>query len=234
MAQAARKPFQNVLPESATEAKTFKSTGPVTAALACHVTGSSEDDDAKIRVLRARRRISVQLDAELLSEGRCQSTIVCDVSRYGAGLAGVLNVRKGEFVALRLPGGQIIQGNVRWHHGNRCGIAFFEPLAEDAPLMVAAGIKALCTSRETTVTPKDVAPISLPTRQSLRLWLCSVFAVAWLSNVSRELAVLLRTLRSEANRTQDDRVMERACRRQGFAWLTDEEIKGSPKGPDRT
>ena len=231
MARAARKPFLNVLPEFATEAKTFKSTGPATAALAGHITGSSEDDDPKIRVLRARRRISVQLDAELLSEGRCQSTLVCDVSRYGAGLAGVLNVRKGEFVALKLPGGQIIQGNVRWHRGNRCGIAFFEPLAEDAPVMVAAGMEALCTSRETTVTPKDVAPISLSTGQSLLSYLCSAFAVARLSNVSRELAVLLRTLRSKANRTRDDRVMERACRRQGFAWLTDEEIKGSPKRP---
>ncbi len=233
MARAAQKPFLNVLPEPAIEAKTSKPTGAVTAALACPITDSSEDDDPKIRVLRARRRISVQLDAELLSKGRCQSTLVCDVSRYGVGLTGIQSVKKGEFVALKLPGGQIIHGNVRWHRGNRCGIAFFEPLAEDAPLMVAARMEALCTSRETTVTPNDVAPISLSTRHSLQSWLCSVFAVAKLSNVSRGLAVLLRTLRSEANRTHDDRVIERACRRQGFAWLTDEAIKVSPKRPHR-
>ncbi len=230
MARVAQKPVLDVLPQRALDPKALEKTGPKTlkqtgkalAARGAPIADLSENDDPKIRVLRARRRINTQINAELLSAGGCQETQICDVSRYGAGLAGFHDVKKGEFVAIKLLGGQIIHGNVRWHRGNRCGIAFFEPLAEDAPLVIEAGLATPCAVLDGVGTACTPAPVTDPIKR----------LAAVLTNSLRKLTVLSLTLRSKLHHASPelapDRAMERACREQGFAWLTDDDIK-APK-----
>lgn len=197
------------------------------------IPGIAPSDDPKIRVLRARRRISTQIKAELLTASGCQPTVICDVSQFGAGLVGSHDVKKGEFVAIKLLGGRIVHGCVRWHRGNRCGIAFFEPLADDATLIGDADRTARVGLKDAQADSSNLAPtarLDPLARTALRhLWSQSIVAQEALRNTFQKLRGRLRELRAQRHQTWHDRAIERACREQGFAWLVEDETSAAPR-----
>lgn len=230
MARAAQKSSSDLRNRRSIDLETIEQSQLQSTALPAQIANLGQDDDPKIRVLRAKRRTSTQIDADLVSASGCQATIVCNVSRYGAGLVGIHGVRKSEIVALRLLGGQIIHGNVRWHRGNRCGIAFLEPLADNSQLMIEAGLTLSSAVPKIAVRLPQLfaAPHSI---KSVAAWLRSILKAPLAMKSFRMLRALSPDLRSHLHRKSPDRAMQRACREQGFAWLIDEETNASSRRP---
>ncbi|HRD78138.1 MAG TPA: hypothetical protein PK264_19745 [Hyphomicrobiaceae bacterium] len=60
-----------------------------------------------------------------------------DISRSGAGFAGVMHVTIGDRLAIELRGGRRIDGIVIWSSGDRCGTRHMQSLSPTDPLLVS-------------------------------------------------------------------------------------------------
>jgi len=88
-----------------------------------------------VRRLRGEARVATRINA-VLHEGRSfHPTLIVNVSRSGAGLAGPVSAMPGDLVAVQLLDGRTLPAHVRWRAGGRCGLEFLQKLEEDDQLL---------------------------------------------------------------------------------------------------
>jgi hypothetical protein len=91
----------------------------------------AEPETPGVRRLRVHQRIETHIPARLVRETGSQSTVIADISAFGAGLIGAHRVRINELVGIKLEDGRVIAARVRWQKGVRVGVAFLTPLPDD-------------------------------------------------------------------------------------------------------
>lgn len=153
-----------------------------------------------VRLLRLHRRTMAEVEIVLRQQGSEQNVLLRDVSATGAGLRGAQGLVVGDTVELVVSGFGTVEAEVRWQRHDRCGVVFLATCSSAAPApagdtAAASGIAASWLSR----------PVPAVIERIGRFW--TAFAVA-------------RTRRAEG---RERRMMERACRKNGFAWLAEEE-----------
>jgi len=194
--------------------------------LGAKAVGPSSVEHSNIRLLRVWRRAQTHIGVEVLARQGRHAGVIRDISQFGAGLTGQFELARGEMVALELSDKRVVSAVVRWHRGNRGGVSFLRPLESGDPLLV-----------DLPDLPPPISAGSIhPTR---KLWA----TLRWPGSASR-LAVWFRYQVPHAAQLvfglmprvggngnegnagapsfREAQMLERACRKQGFAWLTEE------------
>lgn len=169
------------------------------AALRAHVGRPPRDTLlSKVRRLRlfTRRRDAIRARVEFDGTD-CWATI-CDISAAGVAIDCAQTPSIGGAATISLGGGRTLRGTVVWTKGGRSGIGLLERLANSDPLLNPALEHA--TDREGDTQASIDGDLS-PTRG---FW-----------------ASLPAIMNRRAPRDATTRMVERAIREQGVAWLVD-------------
>ena len=168
----------------------------------------SHTAQSKIRVLRVWRRAKTHMDAELLIDDECRPIVICDVSKFGVGIVGAHDARIGQPVCVQLADGRKLAARVRWRLGDRCGLALTTPLAESDPLISGMQSPPRPGPAKSIVSVSDhLITAAITTGRKAVL-----FLGGW-----------LRQRNAERRKTGTARLIERACREQGFSWLAEDD-----------
>ena len=151
---------------------------------------------SNVRRLRRWKRNPVMIPAELHTLAAMQRVLIRDISRHGAGLVGAHAFDRDEPVTLVIGNGRRFAARLRWRIGMRAGLAFDQPLPDGDSLLdgIVEPIIAAETGRQNAIETRIRSGAG-------RTWLAAI--------------------RSLVGRPGDDRMIARACRKQGFAWLTE-------------
>ena len=90
---------------------------------------------SNVRVLRVWRRVPTKIHVEFLTEQGCHAGVIRDISHYGAGIVGSLDLARKDTVTIHFSDGRLIPALVRWQLGNRFGVSFLVPLSNNDPLL---------------------------------------------------------------------------------------------------
>jgi len=174
----------------------------------------TSEEQTNIRLLRVWRRIPTRIGVDVMTGEGNSAGVIRDISRHGAGLTGSFGVTRKDRVTLHFADGRLIQAQVRWHRGNRCGVSFAEPLAvDDALVRDPDEVDPLPPEQGAVLTPEH------PTSSLKRYVDLTVrILVRMLLDDNRQ-PLSAKCRRVQSRETQ---MVERACREQGFAWLSDE------------
>jgi hypothetical protein len=182
-------------------------------------------EQGNIRVLRVWRRALTRISVEFITEQGCQTGVIRNISHQGAGLTGCFDGCRGDVVTLHFNDGRLIPAQVRWHRGYYCGVSFLEPLANDDPLL--KGLVATAPApQQVQIAPATGASLQV----KLRDWVLGM-AIRLLRQLkmSRQSAVqFLADGRKHKMvgdvhvvQSRDAKMLARACRKQGYAWLVE-------------
>jgi hypothetical protein len=172
------------------------------------------EEQTNIRLLRVRRRVPTRINVDVMTVEGNYAGVIRDISRHGAGLTGSFSVIQKDWVALHFSDGRLIQAQVRWHRGNRCGVSFAEPLiVSDALIRGSEGLERARPQRSASSTAEHPAQ-SLKRHIDLTIHMMMRF----LSDDNRQAPAVTR----ERVQPREAQMVARACRKQGFAWLFDE------------
>lgn len=213
---AARQPNATDVPQSISPSPTLPVSEEFEAALASR----RQVGSTKVRMLRGWRRSEVQIEAVIVSGGRRQKAVIRDLSRYGAGLVVRGFVQLSEEVVIETSIGLTIRARIRWRVADRLGVAFDHPLAAVAPKQKLGNHSGLLDALR-RMTWQRLGHVS----------------IRWLATARRGIREFARRTRewSRARAGRHERAMiQRACRRQGFAWLVEEDgdTAAKPYGTD--
>jgi hypothetical protein len=182
-----------------------------------------------VRVLRVWRRSPTHINVELLSPAGRQPGVIQNISRYGAGLTGAFDVSRKDRATLRLSDGRVILVHLRWRIGDRCGLSFIHPLESNDPLLGDARSKS--QSWRHTKPSERFGQTKLQSVGGFKstIFFLIVGLVKSVEQVSRSF-LWARNHRAEqrhvkAKQLRNMRMLERACRKQGFSWLVDEDAQ---------
>lgn len=163
-----------------------------------------------VRRLRVLARSRVSIPALGVQGAKTFAVEIVNVSQSGAGLHATHSANLDEPISLHLANGQQLTGRVRWAKMGFCGLEFEEPLAFDHRLLgqierPAAPNRANPSGAFGAIL-RHVRFFTRRARNALRS------GCAWI-----RIAAIENRLRSE------QRMVEKACRKQGHAWLVDGE-----------
>ena len=190
---------------------------------------SANDYGATIRKLRGSRRIATSIVATCGISGSKVQVEIRNLSQTGPGIRGVPILQVGSSLVVVLAEGQELECTVCWSRMGFCGLQFKTPLAEADPLLANLSIKSQpATTLSAVVAFPGMGAVSShkrhpwsrlngdrPASEPARWKTC----VAWFT-------------RYRDAKTR--RAIERACRKQGFAWLTTADPAGPPTVRPRT
>lgn len=147
---------------------------------------------SKVRLLRAWARRPQFAPVRVVHGDTTQFGVLTDISRCGAGVVGSFNVQTGDLVELQFVDGRIVPARVRWRKSERFGVVFTDALAPQGHLDCAVQSQPSAGNKASS---------------ELRL-------LRWIAK---------RLPKTAAQRKHTNHSMvERACRKQGFAWLVEE------------
>lgn len=160
-----------------------------------------------VRLLRLRRRTRIGARIVIDVGGLLLPATIFDISETGAGLVSTAVIAPGDTVTLIFPDGSSKASTVRWRDGSRCGVALTS--ASNGGTIAQHSGKGSARHTGNTATSELAAPARAEGDSSARL-----------STMQKLSAVLRRT---SARRTSDQKMLERACRKNGHAWLVDDD-----------
>ncbi len=179
-----------------------------------------------VRRLRASQRITTRVQALLKCERWTQSVEIRNISQTGAGLRGGHDMRWGEALTLQLSDGRMLLAEVQWCRMGFCGIKFDAPLSINDPIFGGKLIKAKYQSS----SQDQSIIIAMPG--------LSAGATQWANIGSRGSETWAKVFRQTVpndsfirrmmsyffpnSRDVEIKMVERACRKQGFSWLAQE------------
>ncbi len=167
-----------------------------------------------IRLLRVWRRVPTRIDVDVMTVEGNYAGVIRDISRHGAGLTGSFSVTRKDWVTLHLSDGRLIQAQVRWHRGNRCGVSFAEPLiVSDALIRGPEDLDATRPQQRAGSTAEHPAQ-----RLKRHIEFTIHMMVRFLLDDNRQAPAAP----PERVQQREAQMVARACRKQGFAWLFDE------------
>ena len=174
----------------------------------------ASEEQTNIRLLRVWRRVPTRIDVDVMTVEGNYTGVIRDISRHGAGLTGSFGVTRKDRVTLHFSDGRLIQAQVRWHRGNRCGVSFAEPLTVGDALVRGS------EDREATPPPQGAASTAEHPASRLKRYvdLTVEMLVRLMLDDNRQALTAMR----ERVQSREAQMVERACREQGFAWLSDE------------
>jgi PilZ domain len=181
-----------------------------------------QQEKTNIRRLRLLKRQRVQLAALAETAEGHVAVEIKNISQTGAGLLATAHFARNEEILLHLPGGRELRAHVRWRRLGFCGVEFDAPLAFDDPVLPGLSPRVGASDQvwtpaapERTLTPQFPALqtiVRAHNRARRTLALPAGRLHTWLK---------ARSIWRELRRHQ--RLIEAACRKQGFAWLTEPE-----------
>lgn len=187
---------------------------------------STDPAGPNVRLLRRWRRVSVRVPASVRSALGLQSATIVDISRYGAGLSTRMGLKLGDMITIELGSGRAIDAEVRWCSGDRMGVLFIQPLAVDDDLLPVEARQSDTEASPATgaAASTDQASGAQPPPQ-LKDVLHDIAAmqVAASRHAVRAISGWMAGKKQARIDRNQAKVIERACRKQGFAWLVDEE-----------
>ncbi len=174
----------------------------------------AREAQTNIRLLRVWHRVPTRIDVDVMTGQGNYAGVIRDISRHGAGLTGSFGVTRKDRVTLHFSDGRLIQAQVRWHRGNRCGVSFAEPLA------VGDALVRDPDDLDPTPQQQGAARVAEQPASSLKRYvdLTVQMLVRMLLDDNRQALTAMR----ERVQSREAQMVERACRKQGFAWLSDE------------
>lgn len=164
------------------------------------------DDASNVRKLRVWKRREVSVAAHVVSGQSSLPITISDVSVMGVGFRGQTGLADWTAIEVRLPDGRSLPGTLVWAHNGRGGIELETPLEADDPLfgqfddaprarLQYQGMKA------------DTEGVSF-----------SMIRAAW-----QRLTSAAGQSPTSTPGAHSQKSVERACRKQGFSWTTDED-----------
>lgn len=173
---------------------------------AASVLGDDLGDADNVRKLRVWKRREVSVSAHVVSGNSSLPITISDVSVMGVGFRGQTGLADWTAIEVRLPDGRSLPGTLVWSHNGRGGIELETPLEADDPLfgqlddgprkrIQYQGMKA------------DTEGVSF-----------SMIRAAW-----QRLTSATGQSPTSTPGAQSQKSVERACRKQGFSWMTDED-----------
>lgn len=184
---------------------------------------ASKPQKSKIRFLRVWRRNRVQIDVELLDRTGYRGGVVHDISPYGVGLTGQFDLTTRDETSIRFADGRILFASVRWIRFDSCGISFVRPLDDNDPLLEASAVHFRSWFAGGPVTGRSKLQNAMVLPQIFVRSAKLVVATARrLRGCLSGTVDRLGQRRKDARAQRDNRMLSRACRKQGFAWLVDE------------
>ena len=177
----------------------------------------SQQQSSNVRKLRTSVRRKVNIRALAKWQSTFVPIEVRNISQGGAGLRIRASIAAGAHLLVAMPDGRQISGRVRWSRLGFCGIEFEQPLAGDDELF------GELKPREPLGADLAAASIvAFPARNP-----SGGDAARSRSEPVRDrgpfqsaLEGLQKLCKAGGNR-QRDKLVERACRKQGFSWLAD-------------
>lgn len=104
----------------------------------CSASEATEDQVDNHENQRRFERYPTCLRAILNTGARFQTTTIENISRGGAALASASGVMPNDTIVLEFLNGRRLEAKVRWWVNGRCGIAFYEHLPANDPLIELA------------------------------------------------------------------------------------------------
>ena len=197
----------------------------------CQLLSRANIADPRVRMLRGWRRTPVRLEAEIATDAKRYAARVVDIARSGAGLLADHDLRPGDLLTIELQSRRLA-ASVRWTGGKRVGVEFAEPLAADDALLklcVSAGIvdttglgASSPDSANSSANSKHIEVLPEPGFRAVLRSIYEQHSSAW-QQTARTLFGWLASMRGDRNRGRQHELVERACRKQGFSWLVDED-----------
>lgn len=186
-------------------------------------------DDPRVRLLRGWPRRATGLSVVIECRRRRGRVLVRDPSRLGVGRAGLGGLPADAQVVIELENGRRLEGRLHWRIAGRGGVLFHEPLAASDQLLMGNAWKLLarcpiCRGGEPPSAGEGRPPASIAPRAAGD-WVKSILG-KWRALAKAAAGSLHRrwaSWRSARAHVRRDQLAERACRKQGFAWLTDAE-----------
>lgn len=179
---------------------------------------------SNVRRLRLNARARTDLSAVMIAGSTVSAVRIRNISKGGAGLQTSEYQQPGTKVTLHLLDGQTLRATVLWSRYGFCGVEFDKLLDEDDLLLGSlAKVKTPIFSPSPTqgANPtngqqilRSHRPIIQRTRR-IRAVLRSLRR-QWQSAVDRCM-----TYRYRSRLMREFNAIARACRKQGFSWLTD-------------
>lgn len=152
-----------------------------------------------MRRLRVGRRVGVSIPAVIILADVRLPVSICDIAIDGIGFRGQTGIPVGETVKLSTGEGWAVTGKVIWASNGRGGIQLEHPLSTDNGALHLREL-AGCQLRDLRIASQRPLQSSVLSRHWAKL----------------KSALFRRSKRSK--------MVERACRKQGFSWLVDEEF----------
>jgi hypothetical protein len=180
---------------------------------------------SNVRRLRQNKRSQTNITAVLITDQYTSKTEIRNLSVTGAGIRCTGPVKQGAQVTVELPDGRRLLTLVRWHRMGFCGIEFLEALAEDDVLFAGIASANLvpanrfpCPADEQGRRQVVAVPVgsATPPPESMIKKAFRPFFVMASRQRSRITAYNL-----SKRQQREKRMVERACRKQGFSWLVD-------------
>ena len=190
------------------------------------VTKADNANPLNVRRLRFHGRIEVSIRARVLVDGVRLPVEIRNISRSGAGIRGSLRLPLDGVLSLELPDGRSISALLRWSRSGFFGVQFVECLSQSDPLFE----NGMETSARCDAPGQSAAVVPFPNQQTsdaernrpevAASWALLVTKTAW-GQLGR-LRRILRPAGPPVARERPPVMLERACRKQGFSWLSEE------------
>lgn len=175
-----------------------------------HVRSKVLETGDNVRRLRLEQRSRVSIPALAITSKGAFTAEIRNVSQRGCGVYVSREVNAGDAIRLVTQSGDESSGRVRWARLCFCGVEFDEPRCIDAGNLHAWQATAIPTASYT---------VGMRSSRS-----------DFMRSVSRVLTGLIRLVRLEcaaasmrAGRRRSQKEVERACRKQGFSWLAEDQ-----------
>lgn len=165
--------------------------------------GARENNVRRLRLL-ARTRTNIAAVAS--TADNCFPVTIRNLARGGAGLRISGHAVVGDVWCLHLPGGPRVTGTIRWHRLGFCGIEFDREITVGAVIGPDGDGNTPAVRRDATSGPAKVIRDRLDA----------------IVSASNSFAAKISAARLRRQLGRESRVVERACRKQGYSWLTDE------------
>lgn len=196
-----------------------------------------EDATSNVRQLRLLARKKTTIAAFATCDGTIFPIEIRNISIGGAGIQLGRAVPNKATLSIHLATGRTIAAVIIWMRFGFCGAEFETPLAEDDELLMAAstarpGAQERMVAAELTPDSSSAelasGPVSLSATNK-RLG----FIQDAVQSASVALATAIQVARQELGCNRHQRMIEQACRKQGYAWLVDEEQLTEPDSRNR-
>lgn len=92
-------------------------------------------EQARPALTRRAERVAVSIRASLYHAESFEPVVICDISRYGAGIGRCRSVMPNDEVTIKLLDDRKLKARVRWWLAGRCGVLFDEPLQSNDRLL---------------------------------------------------------------------------------------------------